>query len=81
MDHILKCPSQQELLQLNSGEVLEARSELLFSHIETCEPCSAFYGELKDPADNLFSHLTRITKEDLKKAQQAIERHRLRQKT
>lgn len=80
MDRILTCPSQIELIHLNNGDFTKARSELLFNHIETCEPCSVFYGELKDPPDNFFSYLNRMTREDMEKAQKAIERHRIRQK-
>jgi len=77
MDHILECPSHVELLQLNNGQLVKDRSELLFNHIETCEWCSGIYGNLKDRPDNFLRKLAQITEEDLTKAQQAIKRHRL----
>lgn len=71
------CPTKEDLIRLNYGDLPEDQLESLCDHVEICEKCQLIFGQLEAPPDEFEKQLAKITPDDLENARIAIEEETL----
>ena len=72
------CPTKEDLIQLNQGDLPGDQLESVCDHVEICEKCQLILGQLDEPPNNIGKQLAKITPEDLENARIAIEEETLK---
>lgn len=71
------CPTKEDLIRLNYGDLPEDQLESLCDHVEICEKCQLIFGQLEAPPDEFEKQWAKITPDDLENARIAIEEETL----
>jgi len=72
------CPTKQDLIRLNYGDLPGDQLESVCDHVEVCEKCQLVFGQLDAPPDEFEKQLAKITPDDLENARIAIEEETLK---
>lgn len=71
------CPTKEDLIRLNHGDLPGDQLESVCDHVEVCEKCQLILGQLDEPPNNIGKQLAKITQSDLENARIAIEEETL----
>ncbi len=74
-----QCPTREELIRLNHGDLPGEQLESVCDHVEACEKCQLVFGQLDDPPDDFGKQLAQITPDALENARVAIEAETLKE--
>lgn len=77
MVKMASCPTKEDLIRLNHGDLPGDQLESLCDHVEICEKCQLILGQLDEPPNNIGKQLANITPDDLENARIAIEEETL----
>ena len=73
------CPSKEELIRLNHGDLPGDQLESVCDHVDACEKCQLIFGQLDDPPNEFGKQLAQITPDALENARLAIEAETLKE--
>ncbi len=71
------CPTKEDLIRLNHGDLPGDQLESVCDHVEVCEKCQLILGQLDEPPNEIGKQLAKITQSDLENARIAIEEETL----
>jgi formylglycine-generating enzyme required for sulfatase activity len=77
MVKMASCPTKEDLIRLNYGDLPGDQLESVCDHVEICEKCQLVFGQLDEPPNNIGKQLAKITQADLENARIAIEEETL----
>ncbi|WP_339736262.1 serine/threonine-protein kinase [uncultured Gimesia sp.] len=72
------CPTKEDLIRLNHGDLPGDQLESVCDHVELCKKCQQVFGQLDDPPNEFAKQLAKITPVDLENARIAIEEETLK---
>jgi serine/threonine-protein kinase len=77
MVKMASCPTKEDLIRLNHGDLPGDQLESVCDHVEICEKCQLILGQLDEPPNNIGKQLAKISQADLENARIAIEEEML----
>jgi len=78
MVNMATCPTKEDLIRLNHGDLPGDQLESVCDHVEVCEKCQLVFGQLDEPPNKIGKQLAKITPNDLENARIAIEEETLK---